>query len=417
MNISAEGNYFQADPRFYYAQAQSNQGNTRNEQMNVSARQSFIPQNVQSQSNYLNSMPRNGTNMPFEQNSGYLQPIQNTHIGYAQPRQTFLRRLRCIPIFNGDSFAQLKEFIEVTESLYISCINEGEENELYEQILLQVRGEARNLVMSLENPEWESIKNRLLTHFSYLANKDILTSKLENARQEDYESINAFADRIRNLLRDKMATYSYMTEDQKSEYIRLARRSFSRGLSNIKLRNHLITRGASSLEDAIAFAIEAENDDINYIRPKDLFCRKCKQNGHRQKECGGQNSIMGKLISAIRSLNKQSWHNFANHKNDFMNNNYENDVNSKDSYEYDSKNYSQLDSNQEQYLFYDDPPDSHGNYDIDEQQSIADFDEQQFTVDNIDERQFNIADVDEQQFDVDSQTENINSENSIGWNI
>lgn len=206
------------------------------------------------------------------------------------------------------------------ESLYISCANESEENELYEQILLQVRGEARNIVTSLNNPEWETIKNKLLKHFSYLANEEILTSQLENARQEENESPNVYADHVRKLLKEKNAIYAYMTEDQKLEYNRLARRSFSRGISNVRLRNRLVTRGASSLEDAIAYAIEAENDEINYIPNSDLFCRKCNRNGHRLRECTVSNdnnnsSEIGRLISAIRSIGTQNTRGFQNRNN------------------------------------------------------------------------------------------------------
>lgn len=137
-----------------------------------------------------------------------------------KPRETFLRRLRCIPKFNGENYSQLKEFIEVSESLYISCLNEAETNELYEQILLQLRGEARNVVIALNNPNWEIIKNKLLKYFSHLANKEILTSQLENARQEENETLTAFADRVRKLLREKNATYSHTNEEQRMEYNR-----------------------------------------------------------------------------------------------------------------------------------------------------------------------------------------------------
>lgn len=222
-----------------------------------------------------------------------------------KPRDTFLRRLRSIPKFNGESFAQMKEFIDVVESLFVSTNNQSEENELNEQILLQLRGEARNLVLSLNNQNWDSIKSNLLKYFSYLANKEILSSQLENARQEENESLNTYADRVRKLLRDKNATYSYMTEEQKLEHNRVARRSFSKGISNLRLRNRLVTRGASSLEDAIAYAIEAENDDMNYIPPAELFCRSCNQSGHRSRNCSrsfDRSNVMNKLISALRAI-------------------------------------------------------------------------------------------------------------------
>lgn len=185
---------------------------------------SFLQQNCsQSQTNYSqpqselnrqNSL-RNQLNLPHGQNF-------NPHFIQTEPRHTFLRRLRCIPKFNGDSFTQLKEFIEITDSLYVSCINESEINELYQQILLQLRGEARSLVMNFDNTDWQSIKALLQKNFAYLASRDILTSQLENVWQNGNESLNVYAERVRNLLRDKNATYSYMTKDQKLEHNRLA---------------------------------------------------------------------------------------------------------------------------------------------------------------------------------------------------
>lgn len=243
----------------------------------------------------------------LEPNFDY-QP-RNPRINLDRPRDTFLRRLRCIPKFSGDSYAQLKEFIEVIESLFISCFNESEEDELYQQILLQLRGEARNVVLALNNNDWHSIKNKLLTYFAYLANKEILSSQLENARQQENETLSAYADRVRNLLREKNATYAFMTEEQKVEYNRFARRAFSKGIADRGLRNRLITRGASSLEDAIAYAIEAENDNINDIPAIDLYCRKCNRNGHRLRDCKvtiNNNSDMNRLISALRSFTFQN---------------------------------------------------------------------------------------------------------------
>lgn len=226
-------------------------------------------------------------------------------VQFQRPRDTFLRRLRSIPKFNGESFSQLKEFIDVAETLFLSCTNESELNEFYDQIYLQIRGEARNIIIALNNPDWEIIRDKLLSYFAYLSNKDILTSQLENARQEQNESLSTFADRVRKLLKEKNATYSHMTEEQKIEYNRMARRSFSRGVSNLRLRNRLITRGASSLEDAIAYAIEAENDELSTIPNSELYCRRCGRNGHRLKDCTSSNnegSDISKLISALRTL-------------------------------------------------------------------------------------------------------------------
>lgn len=220
-------------------------------------------------------------------------------------RSSFLRRLRLIPKFNGESFKDLKDFIDIAETLYFSCINATEEQELFEHLALQLRGEAKTLINRLDNFDWQTIKNSLLTHFSYLANKNVISSQLENLHQEKDESLSEYTERARKLLREKNAVYNNLTEEQRLEHNRLARRAFSKGVSNPRLRDRLTTRGASSLEDAIAFAIEAENDAITDIPRSELFCRFCRFNGHRENECRRKenaNSDIGKLASALRSM-------------------------------------------------------------------------------------------------------------------
>lgn len=92
-------------------------------------------------------------------------PIQNNvHANFEQEstRGSFLRRLRMIPKFNGDSFQDLKDFIDITETLYFSCINRAEEQELFEHMVLQLRGKAKSLVSRLNDFDFETIKNSLL---------------------------------------------------------------------------------------------------------------------------------------------------------------------------------------------------------------------------------------------------------------
>lgn len=51
-------------------------------------------------------------------------------------RHQFLRRLKSIPKFDGNSYKELIEFIDICDTLYASCWNQSEENEFYEQMLL-----------------------------------------------------------------------------------------------------------------------------------------------------------------------------------------------------------------------------------------------------------------------------------------
>lgn len=343
--------------------------------------------NVQNEQPQFVPVQRMRANLPQAQNQG-----QNLQIEREKPRKTFLYRLNNIPIFNGESFSQLKEFIDVVDSLSLTTKNEAEKNELYEQVLLQLRGEAKTVIGDMNNADWITIKENLLKYFNFLANKEILTSQLENVHQEQNESLNAYADRVRNLLRKKIATYSFVTEDQKLELNRLARKSFSKGLSNMRLRNRLITRGASSLEDAIAYAVEAEYDDMNHISNFELYCTACKSNGHRKKYCRGkhsQNTIVEKLISAIRALNS-----FPNVNSNFMYDSYEENFDLNHFHEqdlhpnsnWDSNNYSQNGSNVKQfdddYYYYESFLENLLNRDLDD--NFYNDDEPQVNDQNID---------------------------------
>ncbi|XP_055308858.1 probable serine/threonine-protein kinase DDB_G0282963, partial [Sitodiplosis mosellana] len=58
-------------------------------------------------------------------------------------RKQFLNRLQTIPKFDGATHKELVDFIDICDTLYQSCMNEYEESEFYEQMALQLRGEAR----------------------------------------------------------------------------------------------------------------------------------------------------------------------------------------------------------------------------------------------------------------------------------
>lgn len=235
-----------------------------------------------------------------------LNRIEQTHT--ISPRITFLRRLKAIPIFRGETYVELRDFIDIVDTLYVSISSQPEEAEFYDQLILQIRGEARNAIEQLEQTNWRTIREKLRDHFSYLANREIVNSKLENLRQERNESLNAFADRTRKILREKNNMYNGLSEDQKLEYNRIARRAFAKGIADPKLRNRLLIRGANSLEDAIAYSIEAETDLMQEISNRELTCTYCKLMGHRERDCrkkelGNSNGDLNNLISALQVLN------------------------------------------------------------------------------------------------------------------
>lgn len=243
-----------------------------------------------------------------------------------ESRESFTRRLKHIPIFDGESFKSLKSFLDIAEILNDQWRSETEKNELIDTLSLNLRSEARNVVGDLYETTFEEMREKLLKHFSYLANKEVVTSQLENLKQEKNETINEYAERSRKLLKDKCSTYKYLSEEQKREYDRTARKAFAKGIKDSKVRDRLITRGAISLEDAIAYSIELDYDAANMIPNSELFCKYCKTNGHRERDCRKKESNangVNTLISLLRREN-QNIRNFVNFKGPRQNRNWTN---------------------------------------------------------------------------------------------
>lgn len=219
-------------------------------------------------------------------------------------RNTYLKRLLTIPELEGETFDNLKNFIEKVDTLFCSAMNDAETNELYETLLLKVNGEAREMIKELDNLDWNEIKEKLLKQFSHLCNKNLLTSQIENLRQENNESLIKYTERARKLLKTKNSMYSHLTSDQKQEHSRSAYKAFVDGIKDGRLRRDVKTRGATSLEQAIEHAIDMENDSTHIAR-NELFCRNCKSVGHREIDCNrksdGDNALI-KLVAALRSI-------------------------------------------------------------------------------------------------------------------
>lgn len=250
------------------------------------------------------------------------RPSRN--ISKEKPRDSYIRRLRLLPIFNGESYKQLQEFLEIAETLYYAYINNLERTEFMDTMSLQIRGEAREIIGNIYDKNFEEIKNSLSHHFAHLNNKNIVSSQLENLRQETNETISAYADRARKLLREKNMTYSHLTEELRLEHNRLARKHFSQGIANQRLRDRLLIRGSSSLEDAIAYVIEAENDLINTITNNELFCKHCKSNGHRERDCrkkANNQSGINQFINALRNFNPNTSNTYSQNSNRNQNQN------------------------------------------------------------------------------------------------
>lgn len=63
--------------------------------------------------------------------------------------------------------------------------------------------------------------------------------------------------------------YSNLSVKQKTEHNRIAHKAFTRGLTNMEIKDKTSTRGASTLEDAIETALDMENDSFKF---QDMNC-------------------------------------------------------------------------------------------------------------------------------------------------
>lgn len=201
-----------------------------------------------------------------------------------KPRDSYLRRLRLLPVFDGENYKSLRSFVDVTKALNDSWINNSEKLEFIETINLQLRGEARIVVGNLYESDYEQMRNKLLKLYEYLMNREVITSQLENLKQKPKETVVEYAERARKALKEKCETYNHLSGDHKNEFDRTARRSFMQGLRNMELKKQLFTRGSKTLEESIAFAIEADFESTNLITNSELFCTYCKNMGHRSRD-------------------------------------------------------------------------------------------------------------------------------------
>lgn len=192
---------------------------------------------------------------------------------------------------------------------------------------------------------------------------------------------------------------------------------------DVKLRNRLITRGASSLENAISYAVEFENDDYNYISTNELYCKACESNGHRQKDCRRlykRNSVMGKLTSAIRSIANGNKYNFQNDDGNFVPNDYEeNYIPNQNSNNLCNQNWNS--GQNDQNFYYDDNFDDNFNYNYDD--NLDDETQHLFEPRNNDQNiyesffQNNCTPLlENSETVVGSSTKSTESENWNGWN-
>lgn len=260
-----------------------------------------------SQSRNLSPPRNNNNNNEYNPNNGPYNNSRNfmgeTNDRSFQYRDTsccasFIRYIKKIPSFSGQSHEDLINFIEICDTINALCINDSEYNEFITNIIFQVRGEARSALP--DSHEWTDIRKNLLSSFKYLSNRTILDSQIENLRQEKDESLTKYGERARKLLSEKNRSFNSISEEQKMEHDRIARKSFSRGLGIQKLKDVMVTQNFSSLEDAISRSMEIESELSNSFHRKEFCCSFCKKMEHRESECRSKtnnSTPIGHLVS------------------------------------------------------------------------------------------------------------------------
>lgn len=323
-------------------QSSNNYNNDNNNQRNTtydnsqSTRQYFSRQENFGQNN---NPSRNYT--PNHQNIGQ----HNDSISFTENncRRTFLRQLQTIPTFKGENRDALMAFIDVGDTINAFVQNNAEYCEFMMQICLQLRGSAKSSISN--NADWNEIKSNLLNQFKYLSNADITNSKIENLKQDKNESLQKYADRSRKLLLEKDQLHFDLPHDLRLEHDRCVRKAFARGIENMTLRERVLLRGSRSLEDAISCALELEHESASVIHKSELFCKFCKNSGHRQNECRKKeqnNSQIGQFVSALQSLglgNLSNNYRSNNENRPGQNNRYNNNNNFRNNYNNNNRNY------------------------------------------------------------------------------
>lgn len=232
-------------------------------------------------------------------------------------RDTFVRKLRQMPNFSGESLQKLKDFIQIGDLFMEECMNETERDEFYFQIKYNLRGEAREILHYVEN-DWQEMRGALKERFAHLFDRDIINSKLENLHQDRKESLHQFADRARKTLMEKNSAYSNISEEQREDHNRTARRAFIKGIQEKKIRDRMTIRGASSLESAISSALEMENEARYDVPEKEKYCLRCNKSGHRERDCKRRersNDLAGQLAKVLNLGNNNKTGRSGQYKN------------------------------------------------------------------------------------------------------
>lgn len=221
-----------------------------------------------------------------------------------------LNEFNCnIPEFRGKS-EEVDVFIRRCDELQ-SDLNENGRRTFFRKLVYKLSGDAFELFENRQFGNWTEFRNVLQAKYKGKTSLINLYSELKVMRQNQNESVENYADRIKMLLNRMKKTV--IEEDPNVEVRRylsvqhdkMVKRTFKEGLSNT-LQLRVVAGGPSlSLDEMIALAIEEEPfvkswSNINPIKQYDRInstavpikikrepteCSFCKKKGHTYDEC------------------------------------------------------------------------------------------------------------------------------------
>lgn len=267
---------------------------------------------------------------PDLDNSELVQlPRRNEMIEFLE-RDKFDRVLEKIAFFNGESDDSLKRFIASATIAEGRTRTDEKRVLLIEDMIRKVPTDLISIVKQYNGENWSDVIHAINAKYAHLhKNGDLLRAQIENLKQSPNETLSAYAERARKLVRERCALFR--SEDMHSEINAAAARMFKKGIANTKIREIALNRATNSLESAIkdSFEVEADSQAVS-IPNEDKYCRFCKTTGHTTSECKKKpkdGDELAKVVAVLSTLNVQQNSNRNGNSNNNSSNGYRNNSN------------------------------------------------------------------------------------------
>lgn len=195
---------------------------------------------------------------------------------------------KLIPGYDGKE-KMLDSFIKKIDRLWthIAELEEAEKAQFLLVLHIKLTNKAAEAVQNNTFEDWETVRTALIEKITPHRNTEKSELKLCAIRQNQKENIEVYAKRIEKAL--DTLNRSFAQEDQneviRRENDRRARKTFENGLRDPMLRDKAISRGNSTLKEAIDYIIEQE---LRYSELEPVsnaaFGAHCEQSKHESSE-------------------------------------------------------------------------------------------------------------------------------------